>query len=319
MPHSSASRLSNVPTLRERLAAARGGDAVEYEQALLRIAIDSLIFVYFLVVYLSDRVLSDQELGVLAFLGGGCFALALAYFTVLVAFPGVSHGRRVFGVVRDMTALTAVLVLGDDVGALFAGLFVWIPIGNGFRFGRTYLHYAQGLALAGLAVVLLASPFWRQHFNVGLAFVIAAIAIPWYVSLLIARVQTANRRTEEARGEAEAANVAKTRFLAAASHDLRQPMQALSMYASVLERRVADDDARRIVHGVQLSVTTLERMFDSLLDIAKIESGVVKQHVVVFPLMPLVERVIEGERAIAEQKARSQQHRFLHGHGLSPV
>ena len=302
MPLPSASRASNEPTLRERLAAARSGDAVEFEQALLRIAIDSLILVYFLVVYLSDRVLSDHELAVLAFLGGGCLAVALGYFAALVTYPGVSHRRRLFGVVRDMTALTAVLVLGDDVGALFAGLFVWIPIGNGFRFGRAYLHYAQALALVGLAVVLLVSPFWRQHFTVGLAFVIAVIAIPWYVSLLIARVQTANRRTEEARGEAEAANVAKTRFLAAASHDLRQPMQALSMYASVLEQRVADADARRIVHGVQLSVTTLERMFDSLLDIAKIESGVVRPSVVVFPLMPLVERVIEGERAIAEQK-----------------
>ena len=302
MPQPGASRSSNQPTLRERLAAARTGDAMEFEQALLRITIDSLILVYFLVVYLSDRVLSDHELAVLAFLGGGCVAVALAYFAALVAFPGVSHRRRSFGVVRDMAALTSVLVLGDDIGALFAGLFVWIPIGNGFRFGRTYLHFAQALALAGLAVVLLVSPFWRQHFTVGLAFVIAVIAIPWYVSLLIARLQAANRRTEEARGEAEAANVAKTRFLAAASHDLRQPMQALSMYASVLEQRVADADAQRIVHGVQLSVTTLERMFDSLLDIAKIESGVVQPNVVVFPLMPLIEHVIEGERAIAAQK-----------------
>ncbi len=298
----SASRPSHVPSLRERLAIARAGDPMEFEQALLRITIDSLIFVYFLVVYLSDRVLSDRELAVLEFLGGGCLALALAYFAALLAFPGVSHGRRSFGVLRDMVALTGVLVLGHGVGALFAGLFLWIPIGNGFRFGRAYLHFAQALALVGLAVILLVSPFWRDHFTVGLAFVIAAIAIPWYVSLLIARVQAANRRMEEARGEAEAANVAKTRFLAAASHDLRQPMQALSMYASVLEQRVADADARRIVHGVQLSVTTLERMFDSLLDIAKIESGVVKPGVVVFPLMPLLEHVIEGERAIAAQK-----------------
>ncbi len=298
----SASRPSPAPTLRERFALARAGDPMEFEQALLRITIDSVIVAYFLVVFLSDRVLSDRELRVLALLGGGSLTLALGYFAALLASPGVSHRRRSFGVMRDMAVLTTALLVGEGAGAVFAGLFVWIPIGNGFRFGRAYLHFAQALALVSLTVILFVSPFWRDHFTVGLAFVIATIAIPWYVSLLIARLQAANRRTEEARGEAEAANVAKTRFLAATSHDLRQPMQALSMYASVLEQRVADADARRIVHGVQLSVTTLERMFDSLLDIAKIESGVVKPNAVVFPLMPLLEHVVEGERAIAVQK-----------------
>lgn len=83
------------------------------------------------------------------------------------------------------------LVLGDDVGAVLAGLYVWIPIGNGFRFGRRYLHFAQTLALLCLAAILVVSPYWRAHFTVGLAFVIAVIAIPWYVSLLIARLQAA--------------------------------------------------------------------------------------------------------------------------------
>jgi CheY-like chemotaxis protein/anti-sigma regulatory factor (Ser/Thr protein kinase) len=79
-------------------------------------------------------------------------------------------------------------------------------------------------------------------------------------------------------------------------------MQALSMYASVLEERSADANVRRVVNGVQLSVKTLERLFDSLLDISKIESGIIKPHVVAFALMPLVEQVVEAERPIAEQK-----------------
>ncbi len=57
-----------------------------------------------------------------------------------------------------------------------------------------------------------------------------------------------------------------------------------------------------MVNGVQLSVKTLERLFDSLLDISRIESGVIKPNVVAFALMPLVEQVVEAERGIAEQK-----------------
>ncbi len=189
-----------------------------------------------------------------------------------------------------------------EIGALVAGLFLWVPIGNGFRFGRWYLHFAQALALAGLLLVIWLSDFWRQHITIGVAFIVALVAIPWYVSLLLARLHAVNRRLQEARGEAESANIAKTKFLAAASHDLRQPMQALSMYATVLEQRVRDAGAARVVHGIQLSVTTLERMFDSLLDIAKIESGVVKPSIAAFPLMPLIERVAEAETSIAAHK-----------------
>jgi CheY-like chemotaxis protein len=136
----------------------------------------------------------------------------------------------------------------------------------------------------------------------GASLILVLLAVPWYVSSLITRLHAANQRLQEARGQAEAANVAKTKFLAAASHDLRQPMQALSMYVSVLEDRVSDANALRVVHGVKLSVKTLEQLFDGLLDISKIESGVIKPNVVAFPLMPLIDDVVEAERPMAAHK-----------------
>jgi len=149
--------------------------------------------------------------------------------------------------------------------------------------------------------VVWLTPFWRQHSGVSAALFLVLIAVPAYMSVLVARLHAASQRLQEARGDAEAANIAKTKFLAAASHDLRQPMQALSMYASVLEER-GNADAKRAVHGIQLSVTNLEQMFDSLLDISKIESGVIKPNMVAFPLMPLIQQVIEAEGPIAAHK-----------------
>ena len=287
--------------VQERFAQVRAEDQTEIEQAKLRLTIVFALWLYLLVAFLWDRVLLDNELLALAF-AASIFVVDIAHFGWIIFEPGVNHGRRCIGVFLDISCATVTMIIAGEIGALLAGLFLWIPIGNGFRYGRWYLHYAQGLALAGFALLIWVSDFWRQHLAVGAAVMVALIAIPWYVSLLIARLHAANHRLEEARHEAESANIAKTKFLAAASHDLRQPMQALSMYAAVLEERVTDADARRVVHGIGLSVTTLERMFDSLLDIAKIESGVIKPSVVAFPLMPLIERVAEAEGSIAAEK-----------------
>jgi two-component system, sensor histidine kinase len=74
------------------------------------------------------------------------------------------------------------------------------------------------------------------------------------------------------------------------------------MYASVLEDRIAGPDALRVVRGIQLSVRTLEQLFDGLLDIARIESGALRPSIDVFPLLPLIERVVESERPLAAHK-----------------
>ncbi|MGH8734369.1 MAG: sensor histidine kinase, partial [Burkholderiales bacterium] len=275
-------------SIRRRLDAAQAADAMEFEQAKLRIAILAAVLVYFAVAFLWDRVLEDRELLVLLLVLGVMIA-AIAHFGWIVARPGVSHRRRRAAVVIDMGGITLGMAPSGETGAVLFVLFPWVVIGNGFRFGRWDLHYAQALALAGFAIVLYASGFWREQPMLGAALMLLLILIPIYGSLLLARLSAASERAQQAGREAQAANAAKTRFVAAASHDLRQPMQALSMYTSVLAERVTEPDARRVVHGVELSVRTLEQLFDSLLDISKIESGVIKPAVMAFPLMPLIE------------------------------
>jgi signal transduction histidine kinase/CheY-like chemotaxis protein len=192
-------------------------------------------------------------------------------------------------------------VLGEQASILYV-TFPWVIIGNGFRYGRRYLHLAQGLALATFGAVVMLNPFWRQYPTLSAALVLVLIMVPGYAGMLISRVHAARRRVEEARGEAEAANLAKSRFLAAASHDLRQPMQALSLYSSALAGDSTPRDAARILQGIQLSVQTLEQMFDGLLDIARLESGVIAPRIAAFPLLPLLERIAEAERPLAAQK-----------------
>lgn len=85
----------------------------------------------------------------------------------------------------------------------------------------------------------------------------------------------AHAATEEAYASAAASDLAKSRFLAVASHDMRQPLHALTLYLTALERRVDTDEARDIVAKMDRAVHSMSGMFTSLLELARLQAGVV--------------------------------------------
>lgn len=87
------------------------------------------------------------------------------------------------------------------------------------------------------------------------------------------RLETA--QAQAARREAEAASLAKTRFLAAASHDLRQPLHALGLFAETLRHRTRDGEAAELVGAIQASVDALEGLFAELMDLSRLDAGAV--------------------------------------------
>src|SRR6185369_17098655 len=89
---------------------------------------------------------------------------------------------------------------------------------------------------------------------------------------------------ETAKSEAERANIAKSRFLAAASHDLRQPLQTISLLQGILEKRVRDEATLKLVHRLDETVGAMSSMLDKLLDINQIEAGIVRPDIVDFPV-----------------------------------
>ncbi|WP_254066569.1 chemotaxis protein CheB [Acidisoma sp. S159] len=106
--------------------------------------------------------------------------------------------------------------------------------------------------------------------------------------------KAAGRALEAAKTEAEAANAAKTRFLAAASHDLRQPLQTLALLQAMLAEAVTGEKARSLVARQNTTLGTVTGMLDTLLDINEIEAGAVQPDVSVFPIDGLLER-LRGE------------------------
>lgn len=114
---------------------------------------------------------------------------------------------------------------------------------------------------------------------------------------------------EEAKLEAERANAAKSRFLAAASHDLRQPLQALALLKDFLAPNVTGERAAELMARFDKTLGALSGMLDVLLNISQIEAGAVQPEPVVFPVGEMLER-LHGE-FLAVTEARDLALRFM--------
>lgn len=126
--------------------------------------------------------------------------------------------------------------------------------------------------------------------------------------LVVAAIRdtTERRRTQtelrEAREAADRANQAKSRFLATASHDLRQPMQALSLLNGAMRRMSPNADLADALEQEAQSIEVMSRLLNALLDISKLESGAIKPEVTAFRVAGLFEEVRREFASLAEAK-----------------
>ena len=104
---------------------------------------------------------------------------------------------------------------------------------------------------------------------------------------------------EAARRSAEQANAAKTRFLAAASHDLRQPIHALGLLFATLDDRVRDEHTAPLLEQIDTAVEAVDSMLNSLLDISKLDAGVVRPNIAPVDLGALLQRLNGEQQPIA--------------------
>ncbi|HYD65617.1 PAS domain S-box protein [Azospirillum sp.] len=111
----------------------------------------------------------------------------------------------------------------------------------------------------------------------------------------IMRDITERRRADEvlrtSKAEADRANLAKSKFLAAASHDLRQPVQALMLFQGALEGQLAGHPAFRMVESMGEPLGGLRMLLDSLLDVSKLDAGLIAAKPVDMPIMMLLDRL----------------------------
>lgn len=145
-------------------------------------------------------------------------------------------------------------------------------------------------------VVLVYGATLVLHARNGAVATRAAINLRFENIELMARLREETDKAHVAQKESVHANLAKSRFLAAASHDLRQPIHALGLFLEVLSRGHLSDGQRRVLGNARAVSEASADMLNMLLDFSRIEAGVVDAHIQPFHLQPLLNKV-ENELA----------------------
>ena len=128
-----------------------------------------------------------------------------------------------------------------------------------------------------------------------------------FVSSVVRDVTKRKRMEQEiiaAQQEAERANKANSAFLAAASHDLRQPVQALSLLNGALRRTVKDARALEMIENQEHSITAMTNLLNSLLDISRLDAGAITPEFEEFPMQRMIDR-------LSAEFGRQAQHKGL--------
>jgi two-component system, sensor histidine kinase len=173
-----------------------------------------------------------------------------------------------------------------------AGMFSYAP------HYPTYFAYVVPAVLPGIIALELQGAPQQQAMGAGL--VLMMIVVLWSVRglnrmflesmrLRFENVDLVAQLTVQ-KDAAESANLAKSRFLAAASHDLRQPIHALNLYLGSFAQLELPRRADSLLAKVRQCAQIMDEMFRTLLDISKLDAGAIRPQVSVFALAPLLAR-----------------------------
>lgn len=172
-------------TIRERLA---GRSDSEHAQAIIRIVIACIVWVYIFYVNANGNFSSDQHNALFAI---SCALLAaIGLFALIVIWPQTFPQRRFLGMMLDFSTLSYLMYLMEDKAILFFAIYLWVTIGNGLRYGSRYLYAAMTIGIVSFTIVFSSSTYWREQWGFSVGLLIAQIALPLYFSILLKQLNS---------------------------------------------------------------------------------------------------------------------------------
>ncbi|WP_211467868.1 sensor histidine kinase, partial [Collimonas silvisoli] len=224
---------------------------------------------------------------------------------VLNMVDGAAWGALAW-VTLDTTSVTgSILVVSVLAGIAGSSMSLLAPVLPVFILFMTFESIVTGTKFwqmgdpaytaLTLALILFLVTLVLQARNSAIA-ARAAINLRFENVELLARLRDETLKVQDAHREAVLANLAKSKFLAAASHDLRQPIHALGLFLEVLARSELTEVQRNVLGSARSVSEASAGMLNTLLDFSRIEAGVVDAQVLPFHLQPLLHK-IENELA----------------------
>ena len=237
----------------------------ELDQANLRLIVATCAILYVVLIGLLPGLKVETYLPIVAYYGLFLIASILLR-QAIVRWPGHYPARRIFCMLHDYAGTSFGLIVGGEAALPLYAVMVWINLGNGMRYGSRYLAIATALALLALLVIYRLTPAWQAQPFMVLMLMTTSTVIPFYAHLLL-------ERTRKATEEALQANQEKSRLLAQASHDLRQPIHSIGLFTACLRDARLGDEERRLVDNIDRSLLNVSQLFRSILDLYTLDNG----------------------------------------------
>ncbi len=256
-------KFSLLGKLNERL---KGTGDTEPEQAKLRLLIVAILIIYFCVPWAENERFIDIFDSTPNIIIVVASSIALLIFAAIVRNPRPSPVRRVCGILLDMVSLSIVMYwTGGDHVPLFV-FYLWVTLGNGFRYGTRYLYISFGVSLVGFTLVTIGSEYWQEHGSFAFSLLLILLVLPLYAAFLLEKLHAAIAAAKQA-------NEAKSRFLANMSHELRTPLNGVIGMGDLLRETRLSHEQHELVGTLHSSAYSLLELIENVLDIAKIEAG----------------------------------------------
>ena len=282
-----------------RLAAnmPKTGDT-EPEQAIkIRLTLGIALLLYFCVPWGVEKTFLENLVSLPSLITLAYYSLAVVIAVALFLNPKPSPIRRVCGILLDLTALSIVMLIAGEQSVFLFVLYLWVILGNGFRFGVNYLYISLVVGMIGFTIAILNGEYWLhpQHEPFGFSLLFLLLIIPLYSAFLIKKLHVAIALSKQA-------NEAKSRFLANMSHELRTPLNGVIGIADLMAEAQLSKQQHDFVKIMKTSAHTLLSLIENVLDIAKIEAGKILISDKAFDLHQLLNSIIAMQKPMANGK-----------------
>jgi two-component system sensor histidine kinase RpfC len=237
----------------------------EREQTIMRLLLVASGTVYIAVLAELEKIEGGYSHPMLII---GNAYLIFSLFTILQAYFSSANfeKRHTLYMFMDVSLVSILLFYLEDFGVPFFSVYLWLTVGNGFRYGYRELIYCAIISLLEFLVVISTTTYWYSSPLLSVTGVILLSVIPLYVAIMLRRLQSAKQR-------AEVANIEKSRFIANISHEIRTPLNAIIGFSELIR---SGKSSPKHIKGIQESADVLMSLVNGVLDFSKIEAGHIK-------------------------------------------